>query len=156
MPAYSQDRDHVMCAYRSSLFNLMRREVHFGHQRRDQVEWSLNNRKDPTLRRMVKVLTKATSRSDLLSFLKDRNWGTPGDRRRIPRGDLLRSQQEEAQSRGLERSELAGQSQGGGEDPRAREETEHGTDNARARLRMQVHDTLMEGMETMCAVIVIR
>ena len=51
------------------------------------------------------------------------------------------------QARGLERSEIPGQSQGGGEDPRAREETEHGTDKARARLRMQAHDTLMEGME---------
>ncbi len=59
---------------RRSLFNLRRREVRFGHQRRGQVEWSLNNSKDPTLRRMVKVLTKSTSGSDLLSFLKDRNW----------------------------------------------------------------------------------
>ena len=112
------------------------------------MEWSLNNKKDPTLRRMVKVLTKATSGSDLLSFLKDRNWGTPGDRRRKPRWDLLRSHQHEAHARGLERSEIAGQSQGGGEDPRAREETEHGTGEAGARLRMQVHDTFMEGTET--------
>ena len=99
---------------RRSPFNSMRREVRFGHQRRGQVEWSLNNSKDPTLRRMVKVLTKATSGSDLLSFLKDRNWGTPGDRRRNPRWDLLRLHQHEAHTRGPERSEIVDQSQDGG------------------------------------------
>ena len=50
--------------------------------------------------------------------------------------------------RGLEWSEIAGQRQGEGEDPRDREETEHGTDEAGTRLRMQVHDTFMEGTET--------
>jgi hypothetical protein len=97
---------------RRSLFNLARREVRFGHQRRGQAEWSLNNKKDPTLRRMIKVLTKATSGSDLLSFLKDRNWGDPADRRRKPRWDLLRLHQHEAHARGLqglERSEITGQ-----------------------------------------------
>ena len=108
---------------RRSLFNLRRREVRFGHQRRGQVEWSLNNSKDPTLRRMVKVLTKSTSGSDLLSFLKDRNWGTPGDRRRNPRWDRLRLHQYE-HARGSEWSEIAGQNQNGEEDPLTREETE--------------------------------
>jgi hypothetical protein len=120
---------------RRSLFNSMRREVRFGHQRRGQVEWNLNNSKDPTLRRMIKVLTKATSGSDLLSFLKDRNRGTPGDRRRNPRWDRLRLHQLKAQARGSERSEIAGQSQNGGKDPLAREETEHVTDKeAEAKL----------------------
>ncbi len=112
---------------------------------------SLNNRKDPTLRRMIKVVSKATSGTDLLSFLKDRNWGTPGDRRRNPRWDLLRSYQHEAHTRGVERLEIADQNlqnQGGGQDPLVREESEHGTDEARARLRMPVDDTFMEGMET--------
>jgi hypothetical protein len=72
---------------------------------------------------MVKVLTKSTSGSDLLSFLKDRNWGTPGDRRRNPRWDRLRLHQHEY-ARGSERSEIAGQGQNGEEDPLAREETE--------------------------------
>jgi hypothetical protein len=80
---------------RRSPFNLTRREVHFGHQRRGQVEWSLNNKKDPTLRRMIKVLSRATKGSDLLSFLKDRNWGTPGDRKRNPRWDLIREHQQD-------------------------------------------------------------
>jgi hypothetical protein len=131
---------------RRSLFNLRRREVRFGHQRRGQLEWSLNNSKDPTLRRMVKVLTKSTSGSDLLLFLKDRNWGTPGDRRRSPRWDHLRLHQQE-HARGSERSEIASQSQKGGEDPLAREETEQVIDKAGARLEMQGHDTLKEGSE---------
>ncbi len=132
---------------RHSLFNLRRREVRVGHQRRNQVEWSINNRKDPTLRRMVKVLTKSTSGNDLLSFLKDRNWGTPGDRRRSPRWDHLRLHQHE-HARGSERSEIAGQSQKGGEDPLDREETEQVIDKAGVRLEMQVHDTPKEGLET--------
>ena len=41
---------------RRSLFNLTRQEVRFGHQRPGHVEWSLNNKKDPTLRRMIKVV----------------------------------------------------------------------------------------------------
>jgi hypothetical protein len=131
---------------RRSLFNLARREVRFGHQRRGQAEWSLNNKKDPTLRRMIKVLTKATSGSDLLSFLKDRNWGDPADRRRKPRWDLLRLHQHEAHARGLERSEITGQSHGGGQDPWAQEETEQDTNEAGAR--PQVHATFMEETET--------
>jgi hypothetical protein len=131
---------------RRSLFNLTRREVCFDHQRRGQVEWSLNNKKDPTLRRMIKVLTKTTSGSDLLSFLKDRNWGTPADRRRKPRWDLLRSHQHEAYARGLERSEITVQSQGGGQDPWAQEKTEQDIGEAGARL--QVHDMFTEGTET--------
>jgi hypothetical protein len=96
---------------------------------------------------MVKVLTKATSGSDLLSFLKDQNWGTPGDRRRNPRWDLLHLHQHEAHARGPERSEIPGQSQNGGKDPLVREETEHGTGKAGTRRRMQGHDTLTEGSE---------
>jgi hypothetical protein len=39
--------------------------------------------KDPILLRMIKVLSGMTKGSDLLlSFLKDRNWGSPGDKRR--------------------------------------------------------------------------
>jgi hypothetical protein len=110
------------------------------------VEWSLNNKKDPTLRRMIKVLTKATSGSDLLSFLKDRNWGTPADRRRNPRWDLLRSHQHEAYPRGLERSEITDQIQGGGEDPWTQKETEQ--DIGETGSRLQVHDTFTEGTET--------
>ena len=34
---------------RRSLFNPTRQEVRFGHQRKGQTEWSLNNKKDPTL-----------------------------------------------------------------------------------------------------------
>jgi hypothetical protein len=92
-----------------SLFNLTRREVRFDYQRRGETELSLNNRKDPTLRRMIKVVIKATNGTDLLSFLKDRNWGTPGDRRRNPRWDLLRSYQHEVHTRGVERLEIAHQ-----------------------------------------------
>jgi hypothetical protein len=112
------------------------------------VEWCLNNRKDPTLRQMIKVITKATNGSELLSFLKDRNWETPGDRRRKPRWDLLRTHQHETHERGLERLEITGQSQGGGEDPLAWEETEYGVDEARTLLTMQADDTSMEGTET--------
>ena len=132
---------------RRSLFNSMRREVRFGHQRRGQVEWSLTNSKDPTLRRMIKVLTKATSGSDLLSFLKDRNWGTPGDRRRSPRWDRLRLQQQKTHAKGLEWSGIAEQSQNGGEDPLAQKATEHVTDKVGARLKMQRQDTLEVGSE---------
>ncbi len=34
---------------RRSLFNSTRQEVRFDHQRQGQTEWSLNNKKDPTL-----------------------------------------------------------------------------------------------------------
>ncbi len=94
---------------RRSSFNLTRREVFLGHQRRGQTEWSLNNRKDPTLQRMIKVLSRVTKGSDLLSFLKDRKWGTPGDRRRKHPWDLLRVYQRELHSWGPERSETVSQ-----------------------------------------------
>ena len=47
----------------------------------------------------------------------------------------------------MERSENAGQSQKEGEDPLAREDEDQGTDKAGARLEMQVHGTLKEGLE---------
>jgi hypothetical protein len=97
---------------RRSPFNRMRRDVCFGHQRRGQTEWSLNNKKDPTLRRMIKVLRGATRGSDLLSFLKDRNWGTPGDRRRNPRWDLLRARLQVGRSGGPDKNQTTGLNMG--------------------------------------------
>jgi hypothetical protein len=51
---------------RRSVFNMTRRDVRFGHQIKGQAEWSLNNKKDPTLRRMINVLSRMTKGSDLL------------------------------------------------------------------------------------------
>jgi hypothetical protein len=79
---------------RRSPFHTTRQDVRFGHQIRGQSEWSLNNPKDPTLRRMIKVLSRITKGSDLLSFLNDRNWGSPGDKRKKPRWDLMRTDQQ--------------------------------------------------------------
>ena len=60
---------------RRSPFNTTRQDLGSGHQIRGQAEWSMNNQKDPILRRMIKVLSGMTKGSDLLSFLKDRNCG---------------------------------------------------------------------------------
>jgi len=57
---------------------------------------------------MIKVLSGATRGSDLLSFLKDRNWGTPGDRRRNPRWDLLRTCLQEGCSEGQDKNQTKG------------------------------------------------
>ena len=69
-----------------------------------------------------KVLSRATNRSDFLSFLKDRNWGSPGDRRRNPHWDLLRAHQREDQSRGMEHSETVSKVER--EEPRVQREDE--------------------------------
>jgi hypothetical protein len=80
---------------RRSPVHTVRQDVSFGHQIRGQVEWSLNNPKDPTFHRMIKVLSRMTKGAIyLLSFLKDRDWGSPGDKRKKSHWDLMRADQQ--------------------------------------------------------------